>query len=87
MEFAQIALSFAIPTGIVYDEDSSDFTGAQKKRRRAYNATLDALGKADGSVRVWRLTANYETHLRKALGEDALPAVRPPWGGREAELE
>jgi hypothetical protein len=33
MEFAQIALSFAIPTGIVYDEDSSDFTGAQKSRK------------------------------------------------------
>jgi putative ATP-dependent endonuclease of OLD family len=54
MEFALIAISFGIPTGIVYDEDSSDFTAAQKKDEEDYNATLDALAKADGCVKVWR---------------------------------
>jgi hypothetical protein len=69
-EFALIAISFGIPTGIVYDEDSSDFTAAQKKDEEDYNATLDALAKADGSVKVWRFSARYEDHLKKALGEE-----------------
>jgi putative ATP-dependent endonuclease of the OLD family len=70
MEFALIAISFGIPTGIVYDEDSSDFTAAQKKDEEDYNATLDALAKADGCVKVWRFSARYEDHLREAVGEE-----------------
>jgi ABC-type cobalamin/Fe3+-siderophores transport system ATPase subunit len=70
MEFAQIAASFEIPTGVVYDEDSSDFGPKQKEDETRYNAALDDLAKADGSVRVWRFSADYEAHLRKALSED-----------------
>ena len=70
MEFAQIAISFGIPTGIVYDEDSSDFGGAQKKEEETYNAALDALAKADGRARTWRMSPRYESHLRNALGEE-----------------
>ena len=68
VEFAKIATSFGIPTGILYDQDSSDF---QEKRgeEATFNAQLDSLAKADGSVRVWRLSKNYEDELRKALGE------------------
>lgn len=69
MEFAQIAISFEIPTGIVYDEDSSAF-GGKKDEEAAYNAELDAVANADGSVKVWHFTKNYEDHLRKALGEE-----------------
>lgn len=68
-EFAEIAISFGIPTGIVYDEDSSDFAGDQKKDEEAYNATLDALAKTDGSVCVWHFAPRYEKHLRDALGD------------------
>ncbi len=68
VEFAKIATSFGIPTGILYDQDSSDF---QEKRgeEATFNAQLDSLAKVDGSVRVWRLSKNYEDELRKALGE------------------
>ncbi|MES9874626.1 MAG: AAA family ATPase [Candidatus Sedimenticola sp. 6PFRAG7] len=67
MEFAQIAISFGIPTGIVYDSDSSDFS--DQKEEEAFNAELDALAKKNGSVKIWRFEKNYEDHLRQALGE------------------
>ena len=65
-EFAQIAASFEIPTGIVYDEDSDfDDEGEEGK----FNAALDSLGGKDGRVSVWCLSKKYEDHLRKAIGE------------------
>ena len=75
IEFARIANSFAIPTGIVYDEDSSDFDANQEQEEEAYNASLDALAKSDASVRVWRLSPRYEHHLRSALGEQNYQAL------------
>jgi putative ATP-dependent endonuclease of OLD family len=33
VEFAELALSFGIPTGVVYDKDSSDFRGQPKEGR------------------------------------------------------
>ena len=69
MEFAQIAISFGIPTGIVYDTDSSDFKD-QRKEERIYNEKLDNLEREDGSVKVWRFEKNYEQHLRDTLGEE-----------------
>jgi len=65
-DLAELAISFGIPTGIVYDEDSSDFND---KAAEAVYGELDALAKADGSVNVWHLSKNYEDHLRKALTE------------------
>lgn len=67
-EFAAIAISFGIPTGVLYDEDSSDFRD-DRGDEPAFNARLDALARPDGSVRVWRLSTKYEDELRKALGE------------------
>jgi predicted ATP-dependent endonuclease of OLD family len=69
MEFARIAISLRIPTGVVYDKDSSDFPKEKKAEEEAYNAQLDALHNADGTVQVWKLHDCYEDHLRKALGE------------------
>lgn len=66
-DLVEIATSFGIHVGVVYDEDSSDFQN--KVDEKAFNAELDALAKPDGSVRVWRLSKNYEDHLRKALTE------------------
>ena len=68
-EFAEIAISFDIPTGIVYDRDSSDFGKDQKEEEDAYNKELDAVATVDGSVKVWTLDRNYEDHLREAVGE------------------
>jgi len=75
IEFAHIAASFEIPTGIVYDEDSSDFGPKQKEDEERDNAQLDGLAKADGSVKVWRLSPNYEGHLRNALGEQTYQSL------------
>ncbi|NUO83300.1 AAA family ATPase, partial [candidate division KSB1 bacterium] len=67
-EFAKIATTFNIPTGILYDEDSSDFKD-KREEEKEFNKQLDAFAKADGSFRVWKLTKNYEEHLKKALGD------------------
>ena len=67
-EFARIATSFGIPTGILYDEDSTDFKDNRDEEKR-FNADLEALERADLSVMVWGLSKNYEDHLRKAMGE------------------
>jgi hypothetical protein len=69
MEFAKIAVSFGIPTGIAYERDSSDFPKDKRAEEDAFNAQLDALANPDGTVQVWRFDANYEAHLRKALLE------------------
>lgn len=68
LEFAKVAISYGIPTGLLYDEDSSDFM-EKHSDEAAFNAQLDSLAKADGSVRVWRLTKKYEDCVRTALGE------------------
>ncbi len=68
LEFIQIATSFAIPTGVVYDEDSSDFKDHDDEESK-YNSTLDGFARPDGSVMVWRFTKKYEDHLRKTIGE------------------
>jgi predicted ATP-dependent endonuclease of OLD family len=68
LEFGKIAASFGIPTGILYDVDSSDFKD-KREEEAAYNSELDALGKADGSFKVWQCSKNYEDELRKTLGE------------------
>lgn len=66
MEFAELAISFGIPTGIVYDRDSSEI--ADKIEETEYNARLDAMAKADGSVMVWCLDPDYETAAQVEVG-------------------
>ena len=68
IEFAKIAASFGIPTGIVYDLDSSDFKGKQEEEV-AFNKELDDFAKADDLFKVWQCSKNYEDQLRKSLGE------------------
>jgi putative ATP-dependent endonuclease of OLD family len=67
-EFLAVATSFGIPTGVVYDEDSSDFP--DKGEEKKFNESLDRWARADGSVKVWRLTNKYEDCVRRALGEE-----------------
>lgn len=67
-EFVRIASSFEIPSGVLYDEDSSDFKDSREAEKE-FNKELDAFAKADGSVRVWKFSKDYEDHLKKALGE------------------
>jgi hypothetical protein len=78
----------------VYDEDSSDFDEKQRAEEEACNNTLDALAKNDNSVSVWRLSPDYEGHLRDALGEEKyiglcqkFPKTRKPTRARLIALE
>jgi putative ATP-dependent endonuclease of OLD family len=73
-EFAKLATSFNIPTGILYDEDSSDFKDNQEEEA-VFNAQLDAFGRSDGTVRVWRIPKTYEDNLRKVVGEAQYQAM------------
>ena len=67
-EFAELAMSFEIPTGVVYDRDSSDFRNSRDDEAEL-NAKLDSLAKPDGTVKVWRLEKDYEDHVKRAVGE------------------
>jgi predicted ATP-dependent endonuclease of OLD family len=68
LEFARIAASFSIPTGVLYDQDSSDFKDNQDGEMQ-YNKELEALPSTYGIVKVWRLSKNYEGVLKATVGE------------------
>jgi hypothetical protein len=65
--FAEVAASFGIPTGVLYDRDSSDI--ADDEKNAALNEELAAFNDPDKDRRSWRLDANYEDALRNELGE------------------
>lgn len=69
LEFARITSSFGIPTGILYDLDSSDFKDSREEEE-VFNRQLDSFAKADGSFVVWHCSKNYEDELRRTLGEE-----------------
>jgi predicted ATP-dependent endonuclease of OLD family len=64
-ELADIAASFKIPVGIIYDQDTKNFEGDEV----AFNKALDAREDKVGGVRVWRLVKDYEGELRSTMGE------------------
>ncbi|HEY6195516.1 MAG TPA: AAA family ATPase [Candidatus Eisenbacteria bacterium] len=72
-EFIAITSSFGIPVGAVFDSDSTDFKD-DRDSERTFNASLKALEKSDGSLKVWELSRNFEDHLRGVLGERAYQA-------------
>ena len=69
-DFAELAISLQIPTGIVYDKDGSDFPKDKKAEEEGYNRMLDGLADEDNEVRVWRLDNKYEDVVRAAAGQD-----------------
>ena len=69
LEFARIAQSFNIPTGIVYDKDASDYRD-HRDDEQAYNDELDALAKNGENTYTWQFQKDYEAELRVALGDD-----------------
>jgi hypothetical protein len=66
-------MSFGIPTGIVYDEDSSDFSDEPEEVK--FNTMLDSFARSDGLVKVWKFSKKFEDHLRKTLGEQKYQEV------------
>jgi putative ATP-dependent endonuclease of the OLD family len=59
-DFAELAISFQIPTGIVYDKDSSDFPKDKKAEEEEYNKMLDGLADVENDVRIWGLRTNMK---------------------------
>lgn len=68
IDFAELAISFGIPTGIVYDRESKEI--ADKKEESEYNNRLDGLASADESVQVWCLDPDYENTAIAEIGEE-----------------
>jgi putative ATP-dependent endonuclease of OLD family len=66
-DFAELAISFQIPVGIVYDKDSSDFKNEDEETE--YNSMLDRFETCDGSMRVWQIDRKHEDAVRRAVGE------------------
>lgn len=67
--FLDIAESFDIPTGVLYDSDASDFKD-RREEEAAFNANLNSRETSRGSTRVWAASPDYETNLRATLGEE-----------------
>lgn len=86
LDFATIAISFGMPTGIVYDLDSSDFRD-QRADERAFNEQLDNLATEDGTVRVWQLRRAFEDHVRKATGERGYQDLCEKYAGRSKAVK
>jgi putative ATP-dependent endonuclease of the OLD family len=66
IDFIELALSFHIPVGVIYDSDSSDFSGKREEEQK-YNESIEAY--TQKGVRVWQLEKNYEEQLKLAWGE------------------
>jgi putative ATP-dependent endonuclease of OLD family len=74
IDIAELAISFGIPTGILYDKDSGEFRN-KKDEETQYNERLDHFAKTDGSVRVWRFDPDYQACARQAAGDSAYQTI------------
>jgi len=72
-EFADIATSFGIPTGILYDIDSSDFNN--KDEETEFNKQLNDRNNPEKNIRIWTFNKKYEDHLKRAIGGDKYAEV------------
>lgn len=72
-EFADLAISFGVPCGVVYDSDSSDFD--DKTAEAIFNATLDGLATSDGRTKVWQFAKDYEAVLKMAISDAQYQAM------------
>ena len=72
-DFLDLAESLQIPVGVVYDEDASDFQGKREDENK-FNETLDQRAKTDGSIRIWKLSKNYDAIYAQQSGS---PYIRP----------
>ncbi|MGA2080316.1 MAG: ATP-dependent endonuclease [Holophaga sp.] len=65
---AEVAISFGIPTGILFDRDSKDFS-SEREKEEACNKELLGLA-PEGSIHAaWMLDKDYEAVVRATLGE------------------
>lgn len=67
IDFVDLALSFEIPVGLVYDTDSSDFKKEEKDEEAKYNELLNSY--AAKGVQVFVFEKNYEDECKKFYTE------------------
>ena len=67
IDFVDLALSFGIPVGLVYDTDSSDFGKAEREAEEEYNALLNSY--SEKGVQVFVFEKNYEDECKKYYTE------------------
>ena len=67
IDFVELALSFGIPVGLVYDTDSSDFGKTEREAEEEYNALLNSYSKK--GVQVFVFEKNYEDECKKYYTE------------------
>jgi len=63
IDFVELAISFEIPVGLVYDTDSSDFKKDEKDEETKYNELLNTY--AGKGVQVFVFEKNYEDECKK----------------------
>lgn len=63
IDFVELAISFEIPVGLVYDTDSSDFKKDEKDEETNYNELLNSY--AGKGVQVFVFEKNYEDECKK----------------------
>ncbi|MBA4260227.1 MAG: hypothetical protein C0446_13765 [Chitinophaga sp.] len=68
IDFVELALSFEIPVGLVYDTDSSDFGKADREAEEEYNALLNSYN--EKGVQVFVFEKNYEDECKKYYTEE-----------------
>lgn len=78
-EFVEIATSFGIPTGVLFDEDASDFGDKDEERR--FNEAMKGRDSGDGKIKVWMLSRDFEAHMRRAVGDDRFQALCQKYPG------
>ena len=67
IDFVELALSFGIPVGLVYDIDSSDFGKKDKEEEAKYNERLNSYG--EHGVQVFVFGNDYEDECKKYYTE------------------
>lgn len=73
IDFVELALSFNIPVGFVYDIDSSDFNKKEKDKEAEYNKIFESY--KNKGVQVWSFDTKYEVELRKFFGDDGYQQI------------
>lgn len=82
LDYMNLALSFNIPVGVIYDTDSSDFSG-KREEEKEYNKLINSY--TQKGVAVFSFNKNYEDELRKFYGEEQYQNYCNTYGKNKAQ--
>jgi len=84
-DFVDLALSFNITVGFVYDIDSSDFSKKDEDKEAEYNKILESY--KDKGVKVWSFDTKYEEELKKYFGDDEYQKICQKYGNMSKPIK